>query len=158
MRAYGAGMAELWCPQCSGEFRAGITTCPDCSVALVNDLPDDVEPSRRESAPVPRFGPDEHVVELMRLPAVEAEMVATRLRDAGIRAVVFGVGTAGRLAAIQYAQGSGVMVSDGDLERAAAYVDAIDDGTDPLMIDDEDLAAQAEAAAGYSDPGTGAVV
>ncbi len=46
---------------------------------------------------------------------------------------------------------------DVDLERAAAYLDAADAGA-VGMVSDEELAAQAEAAAGFSDPSRGAVV
>ncbi len=29
----------MFCPNCRSEFRAGITTCPDCNVPLVDALP-----------------------------------------------------------------------------------------------------------------------
>jgi hypothetical protein len=150
-------MAERWCPRCRGEFRAGITMCADCGVALVDTLDESEVPVRVHTRAVDQFGPDERVVELTRLPAMEADMVAAQLRDLGIRTVVLGVGATARLAAIQYAEGSRVMVSDVDLERAAAYLDAADAGA-VGMVSDEELAAQAEAAAGFSDPSTGAVV
>lgn len=131
--------------------------CADCGVALVDSLDAPEEPARPHARPVDQFGPDERVVELTRLPAMEAEMVAAQLRDLGIRVVVLSVGFTARLAALQYAEGSRLMVSDDDLERAAAYVDAADAGA-VGMVSDEELAAQAEAAAGFSDPTTGAVV
>ena len=31
----------MWCPTCRGEFVEGIATCPQCQVALVEDLPVD---------------------------------------------------------------------------------------------------------------------
>jgi len=30
---------RMFCPQCRGEFREGIDTCPDCGVPLVAELP-----------------------------------------------------------------------------------------------------------------------
>src|SRR5882757_7925399 len=119
-------MAERWCPVCRGEFRAGITRCADCDIDLVDRLDAPPASIRSPMEPLVRFGPDERVVELVRLPVVEADLVAAQLVDAGIRAAVFKVGTAGDLAALQYSEGCRVMVTEADLERAAAYVDAID--------------------------------
>jgi hypothetical protein len=50
-----------------------------------------------------------------------------------------------------------VMVSETDLARAAAFLDGSDASSLGPVSDDE-LAAQAEAATGYTDPTTGAVV
>ena len=32
----------MFCPKCRDEFRAGISTCPDCDLPLVEGLPEDV--------------------------------------------------------------------------------------------------------------------
>lgn len=32
----------MFCPQCEGEFRKGITECPDCEVQLVDELPEEI--------------------------------------------------------------------------------------------------------------------
>jgi hypothetical protein len=32
----------MFCPKCGDEFRAGISTCPDCDLPLVEELPEDV--------------------------------------------------------------------------------------------------------------------
>ena len=29
----------MYCPECRAEFREGVTTCPDCDVALIAELP-----------------------------------------------------------------------------------------------------------------------
>jgi hypothetical protein len=43
-----------FCPECKYEYRAGITTCPDCDVALIESLPVEPEPKKYE------IGEDEH--------------------------------------------------------------------------------------------------
>jgi hypothetical protein len=99
------------------------------------------------------------LVELTRVPAVEAEMVAAQLRGAGIRVAVLGVGTAGELAVVQYSYGSRVKVRREDLEAARILLsDLFDGAARATPIDDEALGALAEAATEFSDPETGAVV
>lgn len=34
-------MATRYCPECEAEYREGVTTCADCGVGLVEDLPED---------------------------------------------------------------------------------------------------------------------
>jgi hypothetical protein len=98
-------------------------------------------------------------VEVVSVSAVEAELVAAQLRGAGIQAAVVAVGTAGEQAPIQFSQGSRVMVRRADLRaarEALAHLPGVGGPDGPL--DDAALAAEAEAAAGWSDPETGAVV
>lgn len=33
----------MYCPECRAEYREGITTCPDCGVALLAELPANLE-------------------------------------------------------------------------------------------------------------------
>ncbi len=33
-----------WCPKCRNEYVEGVTTCPDCDVELVNELPEEYYP------------------------------------------------------------------------------------------------------------------
>ena len=73
-----------YCPQCRDEFREGFTTCADCGTTLVDVLPP-------EQAAEPEAGAGSHggwdaVFESGT--AFEAELVAMRLRDAGIDAQV----------------------------------------------------------------------
>jgi len=114
-----------------------------------------------ESEEDARVGSLEHddLVELTRVPAIEAEMVAAQLRGAGIPVAVLGVGTAGELCVIQYTYGSRVMVRLADLEAAQTLLsDLFDEAPRATPIDDDALGALAEAATGWSDPETGAVV
>ena len=156
---YHRPMTTSWCPQCRSEFREGFTECPDCGVALVAMLPP--EPGARHVRPPPTLPltPDDVAVELVNLSAIEAELVAAQLRNAGIPAEVVGVGITGELVAVQYTQGSRVMVRRRDLAAARAVIAELPvDGPTVSLVDDDALAAQAEAATDWSDPESGAVV
>ena len=152
-------MATLWCPQCGDEYREGFAKCSDCGVALVATkpgVPDAIEATPTLTGP---FRADDDPVELANVSAVEAEMIAGQLRGAGILAQVNNVGTAGQLLAVQFTQGSRVMVRRVDLgaaQRAMEDVSGIDEGS--ARVDPADLAAQAEAAKDWSDPGSGTAV
>ncbi len=118
-------------------------------------------PQQRDEArePTGPFQRDDVLVELTRVDAFEAEVAAVRLRGAGIPAAVFGVGTAGQLSAVQYTEGSRVMVRSCDREAAATVIaELFGDGSSPDPIDDDELGALAEESKGWSDPSTGAVV
>ena len=152
-------MAGMWCPSCRSEYREGFTECADCGTALVEELPPEpASEPKAESAP--SLDPADDPVELTRLGAVQAELLAAQLRDAGIPTDVSDVWAGGELVAVRYSEGSRVLVRRADLERGLALLDEFDhepDRGDP--IDADDLAAQAEAAADDpSDPSTGAVV
>ena len=41
-----------WCPNCKNEYREGVTTCPDCDIELVDELPEDVDEIGAEPQPV----------------------------------------------------------------------------------------------------------
>ena len=96
---------------------------------------------------------DDDTVELIRLGALEADLVVAHLRSAGIMATVVGVSTLTGEGgpALRLSEGSRVLVRRGD--RGAAQV-IVDDAMSDRVSDD-DLAAQAEAAEG-TDFGDGA--
>jgi hypothetical protein len=66
--------------------------------------------------------PDDDLVEVVTVTALEAELIAGRLRDGGVDAVVFGTGLTGYLGAAVSTEGSRVMVRRADAGRAAALL------------------------------------
>lgn len=116
-------MSARWCPRCGAEYREGFSECADCGVALADTPPaPEPRPHRHEHEVVHGpFSPDDDTVELLRTNALEAEVIAARLRSEGIPAVVFGnnrYGPAGPILA--NATGVRVMVRRADLEVATA--------------------------------------
>jgi hypothetical protein len=150
-------MATKWCPQCHAEYRDGFAVCADCGVALVDSLaarPETHRGTLPEQPSVP-FLPGDDVVELARLPTVEAELAATQLRAAGIPAAVFGTGPAVYTGVRQ----ARLVVRRSDLGDADRFVEQLSaDARSGTPISDEELVALAEESQGGYDPTTGAVV
>jgi hypothetical protein len=73
-----------FCPTCRDEFREGFTTCADCGAPLVDALPSETEPDEEHGEGT--HGGWDEVFETGT--AYEAELVAMRLREAGIEAQV----------------------------------------------------------------------
>ena len=133
--------------------------CADCGLALVETLPPLADREQANSKIVGPFLPDDDLVEIATTTAVDAELIAAQLRGAGIPAVVFGVGTAGELQAIQHSEGSRVMVRRADGDEAERLVADLFDATNAAVpIGDDELASLADEATGWSDPSSGAVV
>jgi hypothetical protein len=151
-------MPSRWCPECGGEYREGFAVCADCGVALVETPPADVDREEANHELVGPFLPDDDLVEVATTNAVDAELIAAQLRGSGIPAVVFGVGTAGDLLTVQHSEGSRVMVRRADREEAARIVADLDTADAATPIEDDQLAALADEAEGWSDPSSGAVV
>jgi hypothetical protein len=152
-------MATMWCPECRSEYREGVVACADCGTALVSTLTPRAEHRKANRKVTGPFLPDDDLVQVATTSAVDAELIAARLRGEGIQAAVFGVGTAGVLAALQHSEGSRVMVRRADAEAAdRAVADLVDTDAATAPIDDDELASLAERSTGWSDPSTGAVV
>jgi hypothetical protein len=147
---------ELVCPECDRTYEGDVTKCVDCDEPLV------VRYAGARDASKPAAGApghiDDPVVELTHLPTLQAEIVATRLRAEGIPAAVFAEGFAAWMLN-EFTGARRVMVLERDHERAQEILDDLF-SSDALSssVDDADLAAQAEAADGSTDPDTGAVV
>src|SRR4051794_18287109 len=124
------------------------------------------EPSPTEYQPdvTYAFTPDDDLVEAMRANSVvEAQAIASELRDAGLPAAVYGDATAGMLGTIDHMEGTRIMVRREDLDTATPIVQrAVNREQQPMSAaDNAELSRLAEAAAepeGWTDPDTGAVV
>ena len=67
-----------FCPECEYEYREGITTCPDCNVALVSSLSTQAEPTVAET--------NEQIVSVYSTDSqIEAELVKGMLETSGIK-------------------------------------------------------------------------
>jgi len=113
-----------FCPKCRYEYKAGVTTCPDCEVELVASLPD----------PEPEGGVRyDNWVQLARLTSAEyAEMIRGRLEDMGIPVTIlsgaghFGVtGQMGPSSSVPIGGGFSVAVPDEFVVQADAEGEAM---------------------------------
>ena len=66
----------MWCPSCGAEYRAGVTVCADCRVALSAD--------RTRNTRTADVDTDEDLVELGEWPRLSAQILRARLETAGI--------------------------------------------------------------------------
>lgn len=66
----------MWCPSCGAEYRAGVTVCADCRVALSAE--------RARGARAADADTDEDLVELGEWPRLSAQILRARLETAGI--------------------------------------------------------------------------
>ena len=105
--------------------------------------------------PVATVSPDDDPVELTRVAANLAELHAGVLRASGIPVTVVGISpfTGEGGPALSFSEGTQLLVRRRDLDAARAVIERPSDAP----ISDEELAAQAEAAAG-GDFEDGAVV
>jgi len=155
-------MSTVWCPECRSEYREGTAVCADCGTALVTEPPP-LRAKHRDHVGQEKitgpFLPDDDLVPVATTNAADAEMIAAQLRVTGIRAAVFGPGTAGLLMALQFTEGSRVMVRLADRDAAEKFIaDLSATAGAAAPIDDDTLASLADASKGWSDPSTGAVV
>jgi hypothetical protein len=107
------------------------------------------------------FGPDDDIAEAFRANSfVEAQMIASTLRAAGIPAAEYGDATAGMLGTLDHMEGARVMVRRDDLGPATVIVqEVVDRERLPATPEgDAELTRLAEQSEGFSDPQTGAQV
>jgi hypothetical protein len=74
------------CPNCLAEYRPGFDTCHDCGIALVHG-PAPVasdDPDERREADDTAVDEDARTIVLCRLPTLQAEVLASKLRAEGI--------------------------------------------------------------------------
>jgi hypothetical protein len=103
-----------FCPECEAEYESGVSTCSDCGVALVDELPlVDVVPDVDHGEPVPLRNFSN---------AAEASMVANLLSENGIRAFVSGGEFT--VAPSGFSDEIVLMVDERDLDRATALYEA----------------------------------
>jgi hypothetical protein len=115
-----------FCPNCEAEYRAGITTCPDCSIDLVPALtPENKVHDTSEGEPV--------ALQSFKSSA-EAEMVSETLNQNGIRSFVQG----GEFAVIpgSFSSEVVVMVDERDLARAIELYEAFFNAESPAPTEE----------------------
>lgn len=113
------GAPPKYCPSCRGEFVAELSTCPDCEVPLVGELPE-VETS------------DDDLVEVFRTGDATLLPVIVSLLDAsGVPCIVQGAEAAGGLFPLGAAGGKSlaalILVPEGRAEEAKALLVASPD-------------------------------
>ena len=103
-----------FCPECEAEYEAGVATCSDCQVELVDELPrDEIPPDVADGEPVPLRDFSN---------AAEASMVANLLSENGIRAFVSGGDFT--VAPSGFSDEIVLMVDERDLDRATTLYEA----------------------------------
>jgi hypothetical protein len=80
----------MYCPECRSEYVEGVEECPDCSVALVDELPPE---EKRDDGEDPLVDPDVTYVPLVRTySAKDIAFIHSVLDDTGIRFYIRGEG------------------------------------------------------------------
>jgi hypothetical protein len=105
-----ADVSTVWCPSCGEEYRADVTQCPDCRVALVPDQPVFLDDGSG-------------LVELGEWPRIQAQVLRRRLETAGVSVMIEWSGPASNATGI-------LLVPEDQGEFGAAVVNEID-------VDDE---------------------
>jgi hypothetical protein len=68
----------MFCPNCRYEYIRGVATCPDCGVALVDELPSEPAKQPKDS---------ESVIVYISISQLKSALVKSILEDAGIEYV-----------------------------------------------------------------------
>lgn len=128
-----------YCPTCEDEFRPGFTRCPDCEVALVDELPVIPEPDDDVTG-------EDFVVEVHRgVSDIRFQLVRSLLEGSGVPVHVQFIGMGrwtelGGLGAItgmpSELNAARLLVREEDSDRARALLEAAETGR--LALPDED--------------------
>ena len=105
-----------YCPNCRDEFQDWVKTCPDCTIALVDELPPKRKPTRKQSY-------DEPMIQIATAPnEAVAYLWSGILEDNGIHCFVKG----GNLAATWHLPRIGVLheihVLASDVKKAVRII------------------------------------
>jgi hypothetical protein len=107
-----------FCPKCKYEYRPDIKTCPDCDVALVDNLPEEAS-----AGEPPVAFPDPVCVGSYMLLA-QAQMAKFRLESMGIGAVLSNeIISRTTEYAVGIAEGIKVFVAEADAARAVEILE-----------------------------------
>lgn len=152
-----------FCPRCGDEYRTGFTHCGDCGVALVDAPAPEDDPSRPYE-PNSRFDPSAYdSFEPRRVftgaTNMQAEIVLSALRSAGLRAYIAGTGMEAWTQAGNIGQLTGVpgplndyriMVHPDDEEEAREIIDSASGQAVDFELDEDEEQFALDA----SDPGS----
>jgi hypothetical protein len=116
----------MWCPKCGAEYRPGFTACADCRVPLVdrpagavNEAPEAVDQPDCTPYPNRRF------VELVRVSALEANMIVNRLRAEGAGTANLGAEPIYR--SLAFTEGVPILIAEDELALANEILAALDE-------------------------------
>lgn len=105
----------MWCPKCGAEYRPGFTVCSDCRVPLL-DSPSPGDRRERTSADQPAPDPNRRFVELVRVSALEANIIVNRLRAGGAGTANLGAEPIYR--SLAFTEGVPILVAEDELALA----------------------------------------
>lgn len=113
----------MFCPNCHSEYVEGMTECPDCQVALVDELPEEPMPEYEDLRVVRTYSS-----------GYEAELGKSILEANDIEAVISSDEAGGTLPGLALTQGVHLLVDAGDLEKAENVFKDLEasQGTDDL--------------------------
>lgn len=108
----------MWCPKCGAEYRPGFTECSDCRVPLLDSPASPGDRRERTSGDQPDRAPDPNrrFVELVRVSALEANVVVSRLRAGGAGTANLGAEPIYR--SLAFTEGVPILVAEDELALA----------------------------------------
>jgi len=102
----------MFCPKCKAEYREGFSSCADCNISLIPELPPE---------------PPEEYVDWINIKTYsnrhEAELAKSFLLANGVNAVVSGDDYGGIHPALSFTTGIRLLVDKKDVEKAERILD-----------------------------------